>query len=299
MALRKIVNWEGGSNARYDVSQMTRNPDGTYSTDGYNFDSEGRPLSGGVPGDGPNQWTQGLPGARGGSSPNDMGGGGGGGGASIPGAGTYLEMQALANKAYNDAVASLKTQRRQRQIGAGLLDDWTVDPKAQYGLYHQMLSGQGFALDEAEANAMDRGLMGAGLGRQAERALRYGHSVENLGFKNQLSGWEQEFQSGMGRAEYDKAMAMLQAQQMAMANAGYGGGGYYDEGGDQPITAAPPQKAAGVDYARRVFRGSPATQYPGAASFGGGLGAALIAQKRKPNLKNTQTMYSQARGYVR
>ena len=28
MALVKTVNWEGGSNARYDVSQMQRLPDG-------------------------------------------------------------------------------------------------------------------------------------------------------------------------------------------------------------------------------------------------------------------------------
>jgi len=228
MAIIKIVNQEGGSDARYDVSRMTED-------ERRQFDGEGRPLGA----NNPDQyvWTPGLPGARGGVDQANMEmGGGGGGGSVIPNSGTYLEEQAMAQQAYDRAIAALTTQRKQRQISSGLGEDWQVDPLLQYGGYQQMLMGQAQELGAADDDAMSRGLQGAGLGRQAEGLARYGHTVQNLGFKNQMASWEQEYQGGRASAEYDKKAAMLRALQNAYASnyGNWGGGG----GGSSGASAA-------------------------------------------------------------
>lgn len=48
MAIIKTVNWGGGSNAHYDLNAMT-------PEERTHFDSDGRPLFAGAPGDGPGQ----------------------------------------------------------------------------------------------------------------------------------------------------------------------------------------------------------------------------------------------------
>jgi len=116
MAIVKTVNWEGGSNARYDVNQMTPEERAL-------FDGEGRPLAGGMPGDGPDQWTDGLPGARGGGSPNDMGGGGGDLLAS-----PYFQQARSAMEAQNAAQeAQTRETIRQLMISTGLVPEGFQD----------------------------------------------------------------------------------------------------------------------------------------------------------------------------
>lgn len=169
------------------------------------------------------------------------------GGRLIPNAGVYLAEQNKAKSAYDQAVAQLKAQRAKRQITSGLGSDWNVDPNAQYGTYQQMLQGQGLQLMQAEGQAQERGFFGAGLGNQAESALRYGHAVENLGFKNQLTDWENEYQMGITRAEQERAAA-----NMAALQAGYEGG--YSEG-DYTDYSGPPVYTSVASTARALLGG--------------------------------------------
>lgn len=162
----------------------------------------------------------------------------------IPGAGTYLEQQSLAQQAYEKARLNLETQRRQQQTTSGMNESWQVNPQAQYGAYQQMLQDQGYNLDLAGEEAQSRGLFGSGLGNQNEGRLRYGQAVEQLGFKNQLANWEQQYQGGMADAQQNLNQALLQALQNARDRAAesgdfnvgdpYGGGG--DGGGAQEPT---------------------------------------------------------------
>lgn len=137
----------------------------------------------------------------------------------IPGAGVYLEEQLKAKSAYEKALAQLKAQRARQQISSGLGSDWEVDPNAQYGSYQAMLQGQGSELMAANEQAQSRGFFGAGLGNQGESMLRYGHAVQNLGFKNQLADWENQYQYGMSEAARAKAEADRAAMQGAYESA--------------------------------------------------------------------------------
>lgn len=120
MSIVKIVNAQGGSDARYDVSQMT-------PQERANFDSDGRPLGA----DAPDQWTwtPGLPGAR---EMNAEGGGGGGGLAAGAGgdlmASPYFQQALAAFKAQNAAdEAATKAKLRQMLIDTGLVPQGFTD----------------------------------------------------------------------------------------------------------------------------------------------------------------------------
>src|SRR5574337_1004570 len=137
----------------------------------------------------------------------------------IPGQGAYLQSLPGAQSAYEQAVAKLTAQRRQQQYLAGLNADWSVDPLQQYGQYQQMLQNEGGALDQAAQQSQERGLFGSGLANQSQSALRYGQAAEQLGFKNQLSDWENQYQQGMAQAKQDQGAANLAAMQGAMNDA--------------------------------------------------------------------------------
>ncbi len=137
----------------------------------------------------------------------------------IPQSGTYLEEQNIAQQAYDQAVAQLKTQRLSRQRQSGLNENWQVDPNSQYGAYQQMLHNQGANLDTARESGYDRGIGGRGLGNQMESSLRYGQAAENLGFQNQLAGYESDYQSGITGAGQNRQSAMLSAVQRAQQEA--------------------------------------------------------------------------------
>ena len=156
----------------------------------------------------------------------------------IPGAGTYLQDQAKAQSAYERAKAALGAQRQQKQIGAGLNKDYQVDPNAQYGGYQQMLQGQGSELMQANEQAQQRGFFGPGLGNQAESAMRYGHAVQNLGFKNSMMDYENAYQVGIGDLERMKQEADLYALQQAQQQA-FSGGDFTEPGYDPSYDQGP------------------------------------------------------------
>lgn len=149
----------------------------------------------------------------------------------IPNAGTYMADQMKAKSAYERSVAQLKAQRARQQIQSGLRDDWQVDPRAQYGAYQQMLQGQGSELDAAQEMSQARGFFGGGLGNQGQSMLRYGHAVANLGFKNQLADWENQYQMGLAEAQ--------RAQQEANMGSLEGAWGSAVDEGDYSFPIAP------------------------------------------------------------
>lgn len=252
MAIVKTVNWEGGSNARYDLSKMT--PDERRM-----FDNEGRPLAGNIPGDGPGQWTQGLPGARGGSGPGDMGGGGGGG---FPGGAMIGQSLVYAKKAYDNALARITNQRQSlgRQSGftfdvdpeSGVMRSLRVDPQSQYGGF-QMLNRQQAARSEAaRGQAIERGLgSGGGLGAQLQSEARFQSGQEDANFSaglidtiTQLSLQQQEAKNA-----YD--MAKWQAElEMARVSDGYGDPGSYSNYEDEsvPISSVDDSEVPTANY---------------------------------------------------
>jgi hypothetical protein len=266
-----------GQDARWDVRGLPKNEKGEYvDAQGNTYDENGLSISGrksdpnfqGKPSDqmDGDQWGSYL-GGGGAASGAGGGGGSGFGGGVIPGAGTYLYEQAMAQGAYDKAIAALASQKSARQAAAGLGKDWNVDPMSQFGGYQQMLRGQGLELDDAEAQAMGRGLQGAGLGRQAEGMARYGHTVQNLGFRAQLSDWENEYQSGVGNAEFAKQQAMLEALRAAQeASYGdWGDSGGYDEGGyddTQTSYASTARSALGIPVRTAPKVTTPKLRYP-------------------------------------
>lgn len=119
MPANKVVNWEGGSDARYDTSQMWEKGGGVWTDGTYEYDSEGRPLSA-IPGG--NDWTPGLPGARGGNSPS---GGGGGGGGYNP---YFAQQQAAIEAQRAAAAADRKATIKDLLIAFGMVPEGFEDP---------------------------------------------------------------------------------------------------------------------------------------------------------------------------
>lgn len=161
----------------------------------------------------------------------------------IPGAGTYLQSQAGAQSAYEKAKAQLEAQRAQRQISSGLGKDWQVDPRAQYGAYQQMLQQQGAGLDTNQEQNQQRGFFGRGLGNQGESMLRYANAAQALGFQNQLSSWENEYQQGLMDIQQQQQEAMLSAlqdaQQYAYQNEDYTPYDPYSSSGTHSLPQVP------------------------------------------------------------
>lgn len=220
------VNWEDGSNARYDVSKMSPNGDGTYSYGGYQFDSEGRPLTGGVPGDGPGQWVDGRPGARGGGGP---GGGqsGTGAGGPLTGSPYYQQVLAATNAAGAADAAGRRSAIQQALISFGLVPEGFQDKYGDIDALTRDLAGKNTSsglstrarLLEARSDAIkqfSRGLSARGLRRSGakgyglrRRQLDFDRSYSDAlgkllgytgGLYNQFAGNEYQRQLGLAGA---------------------------------------------------------------------------------------------------
>lgn len=141
-------------------------------------------------------------------------------GRPIPNEGVYGQEQANAELAWQNARTSASSRLKSFQNQAGVLADGSVDPRNQYGGYQQLLHSQGSELDQASENAMSRGLGGGpGLGNQAERGLRFGHAVQNLGFQRGLTDAQANYGMELGQADAQRRAAMTAALQNALNNA--------------------------------------------------------------------------------
>jgi hypothetical protein len=112
LALVKTQNYEDGSDARYDVSQMTEE-------ERSHFDGEGRPLGSDYA---PDQWTwtDGIIGARGGGGAG--GGGGGGGGGMSPDA-YFQQVKSMLMAQKQSEEASTKGMLQKLLIGFGMVPE--------------------------------------------------------------------------------------------------------------------------------------------------------------------------------
>src|SRR3954469_2952947 len=115
----------------------------------------------------------------------------------------YDQQSALANQAYQQALAQLAAQRDNAYHDARLLGGakgGAVDPHNQYGQYQQMLGAQGSQLDSDRASSLARGLVGHGLAAQGQSGLRNIFGSQDLQFQRQVSNIGQNFAWGSQQA---------------------------------------------------------------------------------------------------
>jgi hypothetical protein len=144
----------------------------------------------------------------------------GGIGGSVPGAGVYLQQQAQAELAFNNAKAQLTAQKNRAFSQFGLTSEGAVDPMSQYGGYQQLLHNHAVDLMGASEHSVQRGLgAGSGLANQEEANLRYGQNAEDLDFQRGVADQESQYTQGAQGALQTRNAAFLDAQMQALANA--------------------------------------------------------------------------------
>jgi hypothetical protein len=266
MAFVKIVNYEGGSDARYDVNAAT-------PEERLQLDAEGRPLSSNLPDQW--TWTPGLPGARGGSGPGDMGGGGGDG-SSVFG-NPYFGQQESIFKAQDAAdLSDTKSVIQQLLIQFGLvpgnfqdkygaLDDTIrklIEQNTTSGIsqYARMLEGKGDVLRETIGGLGSKGLLRSGAkGHKLRRnQLDFDRSFSDA-LQAVLSN-ANSIQSGYANRAFGRQMSLSQmlASIMSQYRPMSSGGGY----------SPPPQQSTYSAPAPAWQDLSPGA--PGTPTIGGG-----------------------------
>lgn len=234
MPAPKVVNWEDGSDARYDTSQMWADGSGALTDGTYRYDGEGRPLDA-IPGG--NNWTDGLPGARGGGSS------GGGGGA--PAGSNDLYSAAVSSPWYQQALAAnqaaetadsaaRKAAIQQALIQFGLVPEGFTDKYGDVDDTVRNLAQQNTssgisaiarlqqALQDAQRNS-SRQLAAKGLRRSGARG--YQMRKNQLGYDqsysdavNQLLGGINKTYGDFAQGQYNRSMSLAQALQSAIGN---------------------------------------------------------------------------------
>lgn len=134
-------------------------------------------------------------------------------GSQIPGAGVYLQQQALAQRAFEQAQSDVNYRRGQMYSEFGLLPGGKVDPASRYGAYQQMLGQDATQQQQAQYGARARGLGQEGLGGRVMNSLRNAQGGQHFAFQrtlaNNLHGFDQDLLS----AANTRSAAMLSAEQ--------------------------------------------------------------------------------------
>lgn len=257
MPAPKTVNWEDGSAARYDTNSMWRNERGVLTDGVYEYDDEGRPLSGGVPGDGPGQWTDGLPGARGGTGPGGGGGGGAAGGSDLTASPYYQQYQSQIQAAQAADLSGMKSQLQQLLIQFGLvpegfqdkygaLDDTIkqlIQQNTDTGVsqYARLLESKADAQRAAINNLAARGLSRSGAKGYALRRGGLDFNRAQSDALSQVLGQANQLQGGYASREMERqnglAQLLLQLSQSWRPTVSTGGG----RGGYVPAVPNVPQ----------------------------------------------------------
>jgi hypothetical protein len=222
MPAQKVVNYEDGSDARYDTSQMTPTGDGRLTDGTYYYDSEGRPLDA-IPGG--NEWTAGLPGARGGGSAP----GGAGGGSALFGNPYYGQYQSAVQAEGAADLADTKAAIQQLlvQFGyipgdyqdkLGSLDDTIrqlIAKNTESGIsqYARMLEAKGDSLRETTSRHGASGLLRSGA---KGHRLRRNQLDFDRNLSDQISALLANLNSAQGGyASRDRGRQMSLAQMLA------------------------------------------------------------------------------------
>lgn len=268
MAFIKTVNAEGGSDARYDVNAAT-------PEERRFLDDEGRPLVGGsdsLPGQW--DWTEGLPGARGGSGPGFFeglaGGGGGGGGGGLDAytaqLKSYLEAQSAAQRAdtrafIQQALISSGFMPQNFQDEFGALDDTTralIEKNNQTGIsgYARLLEEKGDRQRSILSQLSTKGLRRSGakgfLGRRAQLDWDRKSMDAISALQTAIGGKKREFAD----AESQRQLQLMQALFSKQFATPYSGGGRAAPG-SQSYRAPAPTREAAINY----WQSNPAPTY--------------------------------------
>lgn len=141
----------------------------------------------------------------------------------VPNQPAWMQAQALAKKAYDQAKARLESQRTSVLNAAGYTSGrggkgLMVDPKNAVGGIQMMLRGQGQEDAQMSNQFADRGIQG-GLQHAGVTQLHLQHGSESAQFANQLQQTLGGIQSNIQDAGNQWASAQWQAQQEAAASA--------------------------------------------------------------------------------
>lgn len=170
----------------------------------------------------------------------------------IPGSGGYAAQEALAERAYQEAVAQLTQQRNSLYHQYGLTTSGSVDPHSQFGEYQSMLGNEGSALDQARNDAAGRGLGVGGLANQGEKALKTADNTEHLQFQEKVDQEQHNYDNSLINAKTQEQGSILAAEQGAYNNALTQG--LFNQPPPSvtptqaPTAPAAPSSAAGSDY---------------------------------------------------
>lgn len=130
------------------------------------------------------------------------------------------EQKALAQRAYETALANISRQRGQLGQYYGMQFDtnqkgessnFRVDPNNPYGAWQRMLTGISRDYTGADYAKRARGFRGAGLGNQMASRMRYDSTGKQLDFNREMQDKFDTLYRSRQQAEYDLNYAQLQA----------------------------------------------------------------------------------------
>lgn len=136
-------------------------------------------------------------------------------GSQIPGQGIYLQKQAQAEQAYQQALAQLAQRKSQTFRDYGFLESGGVDPNAQHGAIQNLWRGQAANADQEDYSLLSRGISG-GLAGQSYMQRKIAEGGQNLELQNNFTNNMQELANARTQAEATKNEALLAAQQEAL-----------------------------------------------------------------------------------
>lgn len=185
----------------------------------------------------------------------------------IPGASIYGQAAVAGKNAYQNALARINRQRSQalRSFGYqgdidqehGTIKNLRIDAVNPYGQYQQMLRSHALSAQQAQTQAMDRGLStGGGLGAQYERDLQYNFGDDSSRLGQTFADLLFQLQDQQNQAKYDYDQSLWQGQ-LEAAREGVEGGDFAYTGYEPaeypqynypvpvlPQTGAPPPRIA-------------------------------------------------------
>jgi hypothetical protein len=149
----------------------------------------------------------------GGVAPQPQGGG-------LPNAGIYAQKQALAEQAYQQAIAQINQKKSRTLRDYGFLESGQVDPNNQYGAYQMMSRNQAQAADTTEMQARSRGFAGVGglAGRRLSN-LNFEHGAERYKMQAGYSDALEDIANLQNTALWDRDQAMLNITQEQLQEA--------------------------------------------------------------------------------
>lgn len=166
----------------------------------------------------------------------------------IPGAGTYLQQQAQAQRAYENAQNDLNYRRGAMYSEFGLLPNGQVDAASQFGKYQQMLGSDAQGIHGAKTANAARNIGTLGLGGRIMESLRNAQGAQHFGFQqtlmNNLHGFDMEGLNAQQKLAGDLLGAQQDQERWAFDHNQFTPPA--ESAPAEPTPATPPKKATPV-----------------------------------------------------